>query len=209
MMRQFTCLTATAAPLMRNNIDTDAIIAARSMEGGVRALGPLVFTNWRYDLEGKERPEFVLNQPRYRGASFLVAGRNFGCGSSRETAVWALADYGIRAVIAPSFGDIFHENALQNGLLPIPLDEDLVEQLAAWIEAAPAPELTVDLETSRISAPDMAPILFSIDPERRRALLLAKSDFDLLVEQIEAISDYERRQTNRVWLLPADTGAGA
>jgi 3-isopropylmalate/(R)-2-methylmalate dehydratase small subunit len=209
MMRQFTCLTATAAPLMHNNIDTDAIIAARSMEGGVRALGPLVFTNWRFDLKGKERPEFVLNQPRYRGASFLIAGRNFGCGSSRETAVWALADYGIRAVIAPGFGDIFHENALQNGLLPIALAENLVEQLAGWIELATTPEITVDLEANRISAPGMAAIPFSIDPERRRALLEAKSDFDLLVEQLGTIGDYERRQTNHVWFVPADAGAGA
>lgn len=205
-MRSFISLTATAAPLMRNNIDTDAIIAARSMEGGVRALGPLVFTNWRYDLAGNERPEFVLNQPRYRSSQILVAGRNFGCGSSRESAVWALADFGFRVVIAPGFGDIFQENALQNGLLPIPLDEQLVERLAAAIEAAPSPEMTVDLETNRIVGPGMEPIPFAIDPERRRALLEAKSDFDLLVEQRGVIEGFEKRQPGRAWIVPIRGG---
>ncbi|WP_439487103.1 3-isopropylmalate dehydratase small subunit [Blastomonas fulva] len=193
-MKKFTSETGIAAPLMRNNVDTDAIIAARSMEGGVRALGPLVFTNWRYDLEGNERPDFILNQPRYRGASLLVAGRNFGCGSSRESAVWALMDYGIRAVIAPSYGDIFYENSLQNGLLPIRLDEALVERIAAHLDGANAPQLTVDLETCTISAPGLDPIAFQTDPERRRALLHAKGDFDLLVEQLPVIAAFEHDQ---------------
>jgi 3-isopropylmalate/(R)-2-methylmalate dehydratase small subunit len=191
-MKTFTTVTGTAAPMMRNNVDTDAIIAARSMEGGVQALGPLVFTNWRYDLEGNERPDFILNQPRYRTTSLLVAGRNFGCGSSRESAVWALMDFGIRAVIAPSFGDIFYENSLQNGLLPIRLDEVLVERLAAHLDAANAPQLTVDLEACTISAPGLPPIAFQTDPERRRALLNAKGDFDLLVEQLPTIAAFEQ-----------------
>lgn len=190
-MHRFTTLTGIAAPLMRNNIDTDAIIAARAMEGGVRKLGPLVFTNWRYDGEGVERPEFVLNLPRYRGAQFIVAGRNFGCGSSREMAVWALADYGVRAVIAPSFGDIFQENALQNGLLPIPLDDALVDRIARHLETAPSPDLTVDLQANEIRAEGLVPIPFAIDPERRRALLEAKGDFELLVEQLPTIERFE------------------
>ncbi len=199
-MRQFTSVTGIAAPLMRNNIDTDAIIAARSMEGGVRALGPLVFTNWRYDLNGEERPDFVLNQERYRGATFIVAGRNFGCGSSRESAVWALADYGVRAVIAPSFGDIFYENALQNFLLPIRLDEEMVEQIAARLEMLNDPQLTVDLVSNQIRIPGLAPIPFVMDPERRRALLEAKGDFDLLVEKVPVIADFEKSYPARAWL---------
>ena len=214
-MTPFTKVTGRAAPLMRNNVDTDAIIAARSMEGGVKALGPLVFTNWRFDLEGNERPEFVLNQPRFRGAQLLVGGRNFGCGSSRESAVWALMDYGIRAVIAPSFGDIFYENSLQNGLLPIRLDEAEVERLAALLDVANDPQLTVDLEHCTISAPGLEPIAFSTDPERRRALLEAKSDFELLVEQLPAIEAHEGRNPSHVTLdptssapMPAEIGEG-
>jgi 3-isopropylmalate/(R)-2-methylmalate dehydratase small subunit len=199
-MYQFTKLTGIAAPLMRNNVDTDAIIAARSMEGGVRRLGPLLFTNWRYDLDGAERPEFVLNQPRYREASFIVAGRNFGCGSSRESAVWALTDFGVRAIIAPSFGDIFHENALQNGLLPIPVDDRIADLIAAHIDAAPEPSITVDLEACTITVPGLDPIGFVIDAERRRALLEAKDDFEMLVEQIPTIERHEAANPQEEWL---------
>jgi len=201
-MRPFTKVTGTAAPLMRNNIDTDAIIAARSMQGGVRALGPLVFTNWRFDLDGAERPDFVLNQPRFRGATFIVAGRNFGCGSSRESAVWALLDYGVRAVIAPSFGDIFYENALQNALLPIRLEESLVGLIAARLEALNDPVLTVDLISNTIHLLGLNPIPFSLNPERQRALIEAKDDFDLLVEKTPVIADFEATYPGRQWLIP-------
>lgn len=200
-MKPFTCLTGIAAPLPRDNVDTDAIIAARSMEGGVRALGPLLFTNWRYDTSNAERPDFVLNQPRYRAANFLVAGRNFGCGSSREIAVWALLDYGIRAVIAASFGDIFYENCLQNGLLPISLDMAQINALTNWINRAPEPAMTVDLERNGIVAGHLN-FSFEIDPERRRALLEAKDDFALLIEQLDRTRDFaERRRHAAGWLF--------
>jgi len=200
-MKQFTRLTGIAAPLPRDNVDTDAIIAARSMEGGVRALGPLLFTNWRYDTLNAERPDFVLNQPRYRAANFIVAGRNFGCGSSREMAVWALLDYGIRAVIAASYGDIFYENCLQNGLLPITLDRVEVNALTAWLGQAPEPAMTVDLEQQCIVAGDLS-LSFEIDPERRRSLLEAKDDFALLIEQRDQTKAFaERRRQAAGWLF--------
>jgi len=200
-MKRFDTVTGIAAPLMRDNIDTDAIIAARAMEGGPRDLGAVAFTNWRFDLNWAEQPEFVLNQPRYRGATFLVAGRNFGCGSSRESAVWALAQYGIRAVIAPSFGDIFQENALQNGLLPIPLDTELVQTIAAAIERSNDAHMTVDLVRNEIRVAGLAPIPFAIAPERRRALLEDKGDFDLLVEQLPRIGEFEARdRAARPWM---------
>ena len=200
-MTRFDIVTGIAAPLMRNNIDTDAIIAARAMEGGARDFGAVVFTNWRFDLEWKERPEFVLNQPRYRGATFMVAGRNFGCGSSRESAVWALAQYGIRAVIAPSFGDIFHENALQNGLLPIPLEDEMVKHIAEAIERSNDASMTVDLVHSEIHVAGIPPVPFRIAPERRRALLEARGDFDLLVEQLPGIMEFEAKdRTARAWM---------
>jgi len=190
-MKRFESVSGIAAPLMRNNVDTDAIIAARSMEGGKRDLGSVLFTNWRFDLDGNERPDFVLNQPKYRGATFIVGGANFGCGSSRESAVWALAQYGIRAVVAPSFGDIFHENSLQNGLLPIRLDEAVVHRIADALGRSNDAAMTIDLSGNRILVTGLEPISFSIDPERRRALLEAKEDFDLLVEELPAIVEFE------------------
>lgn len=201
-MIPFTRLTAVAAPLMRDNIDTDAIIAARSMEGGVRPLGPLVFTNWRLDEFGMERPGFVLNQDRFRSAAIMVAGRNFGCGSSRESAVWALMQYGFRAVVAPSFGDIFYENALQNGLVPVRLPLEQVEHLAAALQGGVPPLITLDLEACAITGPDRSNYSFNFDPERRRALMLAKDDFALLQEQLTSITAFHTERCLREpWLF--------
>jgi 3-isopropylmalate/(R)-2-methylmalate dehydratase small subunit len=182
-MEKFTVLHGKAVPMMRANINTDDIIAAQAMAGKVERIGERLFTGQRYDLEGRERPDFILNTPRYRGARILLAGANFGCGSSREAAVWALVDYGIRCVIAPSYGEIFHDNSYQNGLLPVVLEETLVRRLAAAVEAADEPEMTVDLEQCRIGPPVGEVISFSISNERREALLAGKDELDVLLSR--------------------------
>src|SRR5579863_8871350 len=146
-MEKFTRLTAVAAPLLKRNIDTDVIIRIEKLISLDRAeLGPHAFAPLRYRADGSENPDFVLNRPPYRGAQILIAGENFGCGSSREGAVWALWGMGLRCVIAPSFGDIFFNNCFQNGLLPITLDAAMVERLAELVEASQGQPLTVDLE---------------------------------------------------------------
>ena len=169
---RFTSVTGVAAPLMRPNINTDVIIRINRLIDNQRGqLGPFCFEAWRYAADGSENPEFPLNQARYRGANILVAGENFGCGSSREHAVWSLADFGIRCVIAPSFGDIFHSNCFQNEVLPIRLAAAEVERIAAELENAAAPRMTVDLASREIATPAGRRVAFEIDAERREALL--------------------------------------
>ena len=161
-MEKFTVLTGVAAPMLMTNINTD-LIAPSLMPGRTpeeAATLPLkakLFANLRYDKEGVPRPDFVLDQPRYREASVLLAGPNFGCGSSRETAVWALMEAGIRCVIAPGFGDIFHDNAFQNGLLPIHLEMAEIERIAKALEQSNAATLTVDLERCVIDVAGLRP----------------------------------------------------
>ncbi len=174
-MQAFTQHTGVAAPLLRINIDTDAIIPSREMKTvSKRGLAPGLFAGWRYTDAAKRipNPDFVLNQPAYAGCSILLAGSNFGCGSSREHAVWALAEYGIRCIIAPSFGVIFQNNCVRNGLLPLVLDEASINAIAAKIAADPqGNQLTIDLHQQQLVAPDSSPHAFGIDAGARKMLL--------------------------------------
>ena len=180
-MDKFIRVAGAAAPLMRINVDTEVIIPINRLIGNKRGdLGPFCFEPWRYSGDGVENSDFVLNQPRFRDAKILVAGDNFGCGSSREHAVWSLAAFGFRCVIAPSFGDIFYWNCFQNGVLPIRLPEGEVKALAAELETAEQPDVTVDLEKQTIIAPSGRTIAFTTDPERRGALLEGLDELSLI-----------------------------
>jgi 3-isopropylmalate/(R)-2-methylmalate dehydratase small subunit len=200
-MEKFTVLRGKAVPMMRANINTDDIIAAQAMLGKVERIGERLFTGARYDQDGNERPDFILNRDRYRGSQILVGGANFGCGSSREAAVWALTGYGIRCVIASSFGEIFHDNSYQNGLLPIVLDEATVASIAAAIERADEPVVTVDLERGEIRLPENGLVRFSIPEERRAALLAGMDELDMLLTQGEALTSFQDRdRSERPWI---------
>jgi len=170
-MQPFQRVTAVAVPIAQPNVDTDQIIPSRYLQKPRSVdFGPLLFRDLRFGKDGGET-DFLLNRPPYRDARVVVAERNFGCGSSREQAVWALHDYGIRAVIAPSFGDIFRSNSLKNGLLPVVLAESLVMQIIANLQRAPGAVLTVDLESQEVIAPDGTQHGFDIDPFPKRCLL--------------------------------------
>jgi 3-isopropylmalate dehydrogenase len=201
-MEKFVRLTGAAAPLMRKNIDTDVVIPMRRLVGSKReSLGRYAFEAWRYQADGSEQPDFVLNQPAFRAAKVLVAGDNFGCGSSREHAVWALQGFGIRCVIAPSFGDIFFNNCIQNGVLAIRLPEPEVQRLADDILGAEKPEMTVDLEAQRIIAPSGASVAFDIEPERRQGLLEGLDQISMTLKldsQIRAFQAKDREE--RPWI---------
>jgi 3-isopropylmalate dehydrogenase len=201
-MGKFTRVSGAAAPLMRINIDTEVVIPINRLITHKRGeLGPYCFEAWRYAPDGSENSEFVLNQPRYREAKILVAGDNFGCGSSREHAVWSLVDFGFRCIIAPSFGDIFYWNCFQNGVLPIRLPEDQVKQLAAEIEAAEQPLVMVDLETQAITTPSGRKVTFTTDPERRDALLEGLDEIGMTLKldaQIRAHQCWDRE--SRPWI---------
>jgi len=191
-MEPFIRVTAAAAPLNLPNIDTDQIIPARFLwRPRATGYGGLLFHDLRFLPEGGEDAEFVLNEPRYAGAKILVAGRNFGCGSSREQAVWALADYGFRAVIAPSFGDIFYNNCCQQGVLPVVLAEVEVTALAAAVAAPGAAQVTVDLERQSVTGPGNFAASFDIAAFRRRQLLEGLDDVALTLALIEAIESFE------------------
>lgn len=205
-MQPFTTVTGPAAPLVRPNIDTDVIIRVERLVGTTReSMGAHAFEVWRIRPDGSEDPEFVLNRPEFRGAPILLAGPNFGCGSSREGAVWALQGMGVRAAIAPSFSDIFRNNAFQNGLLPVVLDEAAVRGLAAQVEAAPgSARVTVDLEREIVIAPDGAQHRFRIDPARREALLAGLDDIGLTLRQAEAIAAWQQAdRAARPWVWQA------
>ena len=178
-MESFTCLTATACPIDFANLNTDQLIPARYLKLRRSAgLGKVLFQDLRFGVDGQERSDFPLNRPAWRGAKIIVGGRNFGCGSSREAAVWALCDYGVRCVIAPSFGDIFSGNAVQNGLLTaIASDEETTEIMAA-LAAKPGLDMTVDLERQTILCGDRT-YTFAIDPVRRTRLLNGWDDIAL------------------------------
>jgi 3-isopropylmalate/(R)-2-methylmalate dehydratase small subunit len=204
-MRKFDVLTGVAAPLLRANVDTDAIIPSREMKSvSKQGLAEGLFAGWRYTTVGGREPApgFVLNQPAYAGASVLLTGDNFGCGSSREHAVWALAEYGIRAVVAPSFAPIFHGNCVRNGILPVRLDAASIAQLAAAV--APDPQhrtLTVDLQQQRITAPDGLEFPFRIAPEEREMLLEGLDAIDLTLKHGEAIAAFrDRDRERRPWI---------
>jgi 3-isopropylmalate/(R)-2-methylmalate dehydratase small subunit len=200
-MQKFTTLSGVAAPMPVANVDTDAIIPKQFLKTIKRTgLGKHLFNDLRYLADGQENPDFVLNMPAYRGAQILVAGENFGCGSSREHAPWALADFGIRCVLAPGFADIFHNNCFKNGILPIVLPQEQIDHLMALAEKGAS--LTVDLEHQTVSAyPGNAGYSFSVDPFRRHCLLNGLDDIGLTEQKASAITDYEKRiKKQQAWL---------
>ena len=209
-MEKFTKLTAVAAPVMRHNVDTDVIITIDRLMALPRAeMGDYAFEVWRFLPDGSENPEFELNRPGFRDAGILIAGRNFGCGSSREMAVWALAGMGFRCVIAPGFGDIFANNCVKNGLLAIVLAEDIVERLAAEAEgAAGAKSFTVDLKTGTITTPGSDTVPFEIAAGDRETLLSGLDEIGktlLLGDEIEAFQTRDRAQ--RPWIYRASSAS--
>jgi 3-isopropylmalate/(R)-2-methylmalate dehydratase small subunit len=194
-MEKFTVLTGVAAPLKMTNVDTDKIIPARFLKTIKRTgLGKDLFSTLRYDENGTEKPDFVLNQPKYRHAEILIAGENFGCGSSREHAPWALLDFGIRCVIAPSFADIFHGNCFKNGILPVVLPAEICEQLMADAALGSNARITVDLERQVVVRPDGQEIHFEVDEFRKNCLLNGLDDIGLTLEHAPAIAAYEAKE---------------
>ena len=194
-MDRFTILTAIAAPLPVANVDTDKIIPARFLKTIKRTgLGVHLFDTLRYDADGRERPEFVLNQEPYRRAEILIAHENFGCGSSREHAPWALLDFGIRCVIAPDFADIFHNNTFKNGVLPIRLPREVCDLLMQDARLGDNARLTIDLDRQVVVRPNGEEIRFEIDPFRKHLLLNGLDDIGQTLQHATAIDGYEARQ---------------
>ena len=212
-MQPFTVLKGLVAPMDRANVDTDAIIPKQFLKSIERTgFGENLFDEWRYldhgepGMDVSKRPlnaEFVLNQERYQGAQILLARRNFGCGSSREHAPWALQEYGFRALVAPSFADIFYNNCFKNGILPVVLQEAEVDELFKQVEAAPGYELTVDLEKQRVTTPGGEAYSFEVDAFKKRCLLSGLDEIGLTLEHAEDIRAYEaRRRQEAPWLFP-------
>jgi 3-isopropylmalate/(R)-2-methylmalate dehydratase small subunit len=192
-MRAFTRHTGLVLPMDRRDVDTDQIIPKQFLQRIERTgFGRFLFSDWRFDQHGSENPQFELNRPQYAGASLLLARRNFGCGSSREHAAWALADYGFRVLLAPSFGDIFYNNCFNNGILPINLDEATVDDLFARTARHPGYRLTVDLNQCTISDEHGLRLCFQVDESRRRCLLEGLDEIALTLRQEEKIAAYER-----------------
>jgi len=194
-MRAFTRLTGVAAPIDLANVDTDRVIPARFLRKPQDSAGyeRYLFHDVRFAADGSERPEFVLNQAAYRGATILIAAENFGCGSSREAAVWALMAYGVRCVIAPSLGDIFHQNCLKNGLLPVILAAEVAAGLRGQLHARPGATITADLTTQTVTAPDGAGHRFEIDAFAREMLLTGQDEIALTLGYEPQIREFETR----------------
>jgi 3-isopropylmalate/(R)-2-methylmalate dehydratase small subunit len=201
-MEKFTTLTAVAAPLAMINVDTDKIIPKQFLKTIARTgLAKGLFYELRYDEAGQPKEGFVLDQPAYENAKILVAGKNFGCGSSREHAPWALLDFGIRCVIAPSFGDIFYNNCFKNGILPIVLPQEQVDLLMDDAERGANAIVTVDLEKQEITGPDGGTLRFEIDGFRKHCLLNGLDDIGLTLQKDDKIGNYEaQRQVSQPWL---------
>jgi 3-isopropylmalate/(R)-2-methylmalate dehydratase small subunit len=202
-MQKFTTLTGVAAPLAMVNVDTDMIIPKQFLKTIKRTgLGQHLFDEMRYTPTGEEKPDFVLNKPAWRKASILVSGANFGCGSSREHAPWALLDFGIRCVIAPSFADIFYNNCFKNGILPIALPQEDIDKLMDDARRGANATISVDLEKQEIRGPDGGCIKFDLDPFRKHCLLNGLDDIGLTMQKTPAIADFEARQrTQQPWLF--------
>jgi len=201
-MEKFTVLEGVAAPLRIINVDTDMIIPKQYLKTIKRTgLGKGLFSEQRYNDDGSENPDFVLNQPSYRNAKVLVAGDNFGCGSSREHAPWALADFGIRCIISTSFGDIFYNNCFKNGLLPIRVSQEDLEKLFDDAERGANATLTIDLANQEIRGPDGGTVKFEIDAFRKHCLLNGLDDIGLTKQKSAAIASFESKaQAARPWL---------
>ncbi len=211
-MQKFTTLDGLVVPLDRANVDTDAIIPKQFLKSIKRAgFGPNAFDEWRYldhgepGMDNSKRSlnkDFVLNQPRYQGAQILLARENFGCGSSREHAPWALEDYGFRVIIAPSFADIFFNNCFKNGLLPIKLEADKVDVLFKSVEASAGYKLKVNLEQQTITAPDGTTHKFEVDAFRKHCLLNGLDDIGLTLQHVDEIKVYEaKHRAAQPWLF--------
>jgi len=211
-MEKFTVLHGLVAPLDRPNVDTDAIIPKQFLKSIKRSgFGPNLFDEWRYLDHGEPgmdpatrvpNPDFVLNQPRYQGASILLARENFGCGSSREHAPWALMDFGIRAIIAPSYADIFFNNSFKNGLLPVILPAAVVDRLFADTLATPGYRLSVDLPNQTVVTPTGESLAFSVDEFRRHCLIEGLDEIGLTLQHADAIHAFEqRRRAEQPWLF--------
>jgi 3-isopropylmalate/(R)-2-methylmalate dehydratase small subunit len=200
-MQKFTTLTAVAAPLPMINVDTDMIIPKQFLKTIQRTgLGQHLFDEMRYTPDGKETPDFVLNKPAYRKAQILIAGQNFGCGSSREHAPWALLDFGIRCVIAPSFADIFHNNCFKNGILPIVLPQEEIDKLLDDASRGANAVITIDLTKQEIRGPDGGMIKFDVDPFRKQCLLNGWDDIGLTLRHEKQIDDFEvKRRASQPW----------
>ena len=200
-MDKFKKLTGVAAPLPMINVDTDMIIPKQYLKTlGRTGLGKALLTELRYDENGKERPDFVLNKPAYRKSQILVAGDNFGCGSSREHAPWALMDFGIRCVISTSFADIFYNNCFQNGILPIKVKPDELEKLMDDANRGANATMTIDLENQEIHGPDGGTIKFEIDSFRKHCLLNGLDDIGITLQKEKSITSYEEKTaTSRPW----------
>ncbi len=206
-MRAFTALNGLVVPLDRANVDTDAIIPKQFLKSIHRSgFGPNLFDAWRYQDEGQPgqdnhqrhvNPDFVLNQARYQGGEILLTRENFGCGSSREHAPWALDDYGFRVILAPSFADIFFNNCFKNGLLPIVLESKIIDDLFRDVEASPGYRLTVDLASCRLTLPSGTSLPFAVDAFRRDCLLRGLDEIGLTLEHAEAIRTYETGRAQR------------
>jgi 3-isopropylmalate/(R)-2-methylmalate dehydratase small subunit len=204
-MQPLTRLTAVAAPIDLPNVDTDRVIPARFLRKprGAPGYASFLFHDVRFDADGSEQPEFVLNRVPYRAAKILVTGGNFGCGSSREAAVWALDACGFSVVIAPSLGDIFHQNCFKNGLLPVILPGDVVAGLRRQLHERPGATLTVDLEAQTVTAPDGAQHGFEIDPFRKELLLTGRDETGLTLGFEARIREFEERHAREMsWVVP-------
>jgi 3-isopropylmalate/(R)-2-methylmalate dehydratase small subunit len=200
-MEPFTVVTGIAAPMMMQNINTDAITPMAAGRSTSVDLGKMLFNNWRYHLDGSEIAEFILNRPPFRHSKILVAGANFGCGSSRERAVWALLRFGIRCVIAPSFADIFRDNSYQNGLLPVVIGAADYAALGAVLEHASDPQITVDLERCVVRALDGREIAFNVPAERRAALLKGLDEIDVILSMEAEIANFQHADREaRPWI---------
>ncbi|MBW7835898.1 MAG: 3-isopropylmalate dehydratase small subunit [Sphingomonadales bacterium] len=201
-MEKFTTLRGIAAPLPMVNVDTDMIIPKQFLKTIKRSgLGKAAFHELRYDEAGRERPDFVLNQPAYKNAKILIAGANFGCGSSREHAPWAILDLGIRCIIAPSFADIFYNNCFKNGILPIVVTQDIIDKLLDDASRGSNAIITVDLEKQEITGPDGGRVTFDIDPFRKHCLLNGLDDIGITLQHADAITQFEeRRRVSQPWL---------
>jgi 3-isopropylmalate/(R)-2-methylmalate dehydratase small subunit len=211
-MRAFTQLDGLVAPLDRANVDTDAIIPKQFLKSIKRAgFGPNAFDEWRYLDHGEpgmdntkrpQNPEFVLNQPRYQGAAVLLTRDNFGCGSSREHAPWALEDYGFRALVGTTFADIFYNNCFKNGLLPIKLPAAEIDELFAQVQATPGYRLRIDLEAQTVTRPDGKALRFDVDAFRKYCLLNGFDDIGLTLRHADKIRDFEaKRRIEQPWLF--------
>ncbi|MDG4603088.1 MAG: 3-isopropylmalate dehydratase small subunit [Defluviicoccus sp.] len=202
-MTPFTTLSSIAAPLPMMNVDTDMIIPKQFLKTIKRSgLGEGLFFELRFDQAGNEIGDFVLNRAAYRKAAILIAGENFGCGSSREHAPWALLDFGIRCIIAPSFADIFYNNCFKNGILPVVLPKADVDALSALVSQQPEVAITVDLTAQTVDAPSLAPMRFEIDPFRKHCLLHGLDDIGLTMQKAAAIDSFEERQRAQYpWLF--------